>query len=346
MRSSLLIALPAFVSLLVCGCAAVPHNDFHDRDAVLNLLAHGEVKKATKIAQGIVRPAVLAGMRVDNRFAPVIQAMPKHFDIELATEAFIAQKRAARDASPRSLRVAYDFTQSLLDALRYSEALEVTSSAVEKIEADKKGAAFDDLGTQTNWLLNQRADAFRGLNQWNEANNVLAVAVNMNEGGETNVSQIINLASMHAKMGLPELADQTLSTLRAPLSKYGAAQEHLVRLIIAEQTNDREASQRAFEYLKSHQSDSVSTLQIAMLEANRLDEAATFLISRLRDPALRLEALYETQDFPQYYAVVAQAPARVRLRVERWLTVTQRRDVQDEIAAVGKIERFNLAAPF
>jgi hypothetical protein len=103
----------------------------------------------------------------------------------------------------------------------------------------------------------------------------------------------------------------------------------------AEILSDTTAIEQQLAFLRDHQKDSLGTYQRALISANRLDEAATFLQSRLKDPEARLEALMDVQS----YAKTPRAP-RAEVFWERWQAVIVRPEVQQSILAVGTLETY------
>jgi hypothetical protein len=223
----------------------------------------------------------------------------------------------------------------------------VTSLALHKVlSAPKNQLPYRDMRVQLNWLTDVHSMVLRDLGKWDVSVHFLASAARMPEGESLqgyrgpNVSQIINLALTYARMGRVEEAAKLVGKGDINFSEYGYAQILLTRLMIAEQTGDRNESQRALEYLRRRKDDYENTFQIALLEADQLDEAASFLISRLQDTNRRIAALVEVQDYSEYRATFERAPERAKLRLKRWQAVVDRADVQAAIKKVGRIEGF------
>ncbi len=105
-------------------------------------------------------------------------------------------------------------------------------------------------------------------------------------------------------------------------------------------SRDTVGVKNALEYMREHQADAWSTFQTALVDANELEAAASLLIRRLKDPALRGDALSEMQD----YRDGALSPV-ARTLAQRWRQVKARPDVQAALAEVGRIEKVSLAPP-
>jgi beta-barrel assembly-enhancing protease len=347
MRTSPAVKLGLVAFFLLSNCVGVSQtssrNDAQNRDLILQLLERGDIGRAVDIAKLIAAPRILVGMRVDRRFAPVVQALPQHFDLSLASDAYILEKRKKVSENPMSLSDTISLAFSLSDALRFNDALQITSSAVERLaSAPDKTSVYKDVGAQLNWLLDVHATTLRGLGRWDQATEVLSRAAELPENYRFNVSQVINLGLLYAKMGRIDEAQKMLGKLPPDVSRYGRMQIYLIKLIAAEQIDNGPGSQESFGYIEQHQDDSANTYQIALLETNRLEEAAAFLIARLRDPKRRFEALCEVQDYYEHYALAVRSPDRVRTRIQRWQLVLSRPEVKEEISKVGKVERFRM----
>lgn len=347
MRSALIVTHILAV-LALCGCASMPNISRYEgenRDAVLLHLERGDVDKAIWIAKHITHPTTLIGMRVDRRFTTVVQALPNQFEKHYIESALVDEERGKMNADPRSLQRRYVYALELIRAMRLEEALALTQSTIDSITAAKdKNAPFTDLNKSWVWLLDVHARALARNKRAEEAAEVLKVASDLRENGQSNVSQRINLALLAAKLGRTQEANESISKVDA-VSDYGLTQILLAKLIVAEQVGDRAASERLIGELRSHQGTSLNTYLLGLLEANMLDEAASLTIDRLRDPKKRFDALVEVQDYPEYYSAYSASIPRAALRIERWRSVTQRPDVRAEILKVGKIESFKVEGP-
>lgn len=96
----------------------------------------------------------------------------------------------------------------------------------------------------------------------------------------------------------------------------------------------------AVDYLRTHRDDAIATWEDALLLRGNLDEAAQFLIQRLQKPEWRNATLVDMQQ----YASGDDAPLGKAIH-KNWNTVIARADVQAELHKVGRVERFQIAAP-
>jgi tetratricopeptide (TPR) repeat protein len=285
-------------------------------------------------------PHVVIGMRIDRRFDPLRESVPKYFDVEAAVKSELAMLRAIVQRSPRSMNAIVELTYSQLGAGLYEETLATTADVLRKIEtAPAKEPPYDDMD-KVIWIYDNKARALAATQRWSEAEKEVRAAADRKEDGERNVSNVINLAWFYAEAGRSDEALATLLDLGQSMTKYGLMQMHGVRYAAALQKGDAEIANESLTYLVEHRNDSLDMWQRTLVIANRLDEAAALLIERLRDPVLRGAVLNDLQDYadppPQEQRAVWNA---------RWRQIRDRPDVRKAIEAVGRIEKFRVPNP-
>ncbi|HMI37819.1 MAG TPA: hypothetical protein VK505_09375, partial [Steroidobacteraceae bacterium] len=121
-------------------------------------------------------------------------------------------------------------------------------------------------------------------------------------------------------------------------SAYGQMQVAVELLNSAVQLDDTAEIERQLKFLSEHRADSLSTYQRSLVSANRLDDAAHLLESRLANPEQRIPALMEVQHYAR-----ESLPVRAAELENRWQAIIQRPDVQDSILKVGTIGSYHLA---
>jgi len=189
------------------------------------------------------------------------------------------------------------------------------------------------------WLLDARARALCGLSRWDEGAAQLMSARFLPESGNANVSQTINLAGLYNDMAKPKEAKQTLVDLTAEgASAYGFMQVAIERLSSADQLGDTAEVEKQLGFLREHRDDSLASLQRGLISANRQDEAAQLLISRLQDPDQRGDALMEVQKYK-----LPPLPKRAEQWRKRWNAVVARPDVVAAINKVGVVSEWPLS---
>ncbi|MGA8277665.1 MAG: hypothetical protein WB784_05680 [Rhodanobacteraceae bacterium] len=199
--------------------------------------------------------------------------------------------------------------------------------------------AFKDFNEYYVWILDNRSRALQGLGRWDDAVTQLRKASRRPENGAINVSQALNLGALYADLDRPDEALAAVSDL-GTVSPYGRMQLEQVRLMASIKREDELAVDTHLAFMREHRADAIGTYQRALLAANRMDAAATFLIELLRSEVWRGRALTAMQE----YAGVPMAPSTMVTNA-RWHAVIARPGVQSELTKVGRIEQINLAPP-
>lgn len=308
------------------------------RDLAAIELERQNLRRAQEVVGRVQSPHAIVSMRIDRRFDPLRDAMPRHYDVDGAVSSELLTLYEIAQGSPRSMDALVQLTYALLDARRYEDVLGITGDVLRIIErASGMEAPYDDMDMEI-WILDNRARALAALQRWGEAEATLRAAALGREDGSRNVSQVINLAWFYAEAGRGDEALATLRDVGPEMSPYGLMQMHGARHAAALQTGDDAIAGESFAYLRKHQDDALKTWQWTLVRANLLDEAAALLIERLGDPMKRGDALRELQDYAN------PPPASQRdLWNARWAQIRGRDDVKRAVDAVGRIESFQIA---
>jgi transglutaminase-like putative cysteine protease len=304
------------------------------RDLALLQLEHGDQAAAEKALVKVTSPVALIGVRADNRFAKIRRGMA--LDIPAAIERQIGEAREAVKAHPTKLVLVIHLMEVLRQALHFAEAVQVADDAVSAMNGPNGPKVYGDYRTFRVWLLDGRSEALFCLGRWDEAVAQLVAARQLPEGSNANVSQTINLAGQYNDLGKPVEARATLASLSTESSStYGFMQAAIEHLASADQLGDSADAEKQLEFLREHRQDSIATYQRALISANRRDEAAQLLISRLQDPGQRIDALLEVQDYQERLL----APRAAEWR-KRWTAVKNRTDVREAISKVGNVAKY------
>ena len=303
------------------------------RDLALLQLEHADQAAAKKTLEKLTDPAALISVRADNRFAPIRDGLS--LDIPAAIASQVQQAREAIKAHPTKLHPVVVLMGVLRQSLDFAGAVQLADDAVSAMSGPKGPKIYDDYKESRVWLLDARAEALYRLGKWDEAVAQLTAARQLPEMGDVNVSQTINLASLYNDLGKPREARTTLAELASNVSPYGFMQAAIEYLASADQLGDAAEVEKQLALLKEHQQDSLSTYQRALISANRPDEAAQLLISRLQDPDQRIDALLDVQDYKE--AVLG--PRAVEWQ-KRWVAVKHRPDVVEAIGKVGTVSTY------
>ncbi|HEY1284027.1 MAG TPA: tetratricopeptide repeat protein, partial [Steroidobacteraceae bacterium] len=309
-------------------------------DLARMLLERQQTDRAVAVAERVTAPRTLLALRVDKRFDALVSAHPERFDVDAAVRREIGVIEKLSAESPRSLQLRYELIFSVVEAGQYRRALKMADDVL----AGERGAPFesryDDSAEFANWILDARAHALLGLGKWTEAQRYFEQAAAHPEEGRPNVSNAINLAMLHAQFGRSRQALDALGPMVLDdkgVSPYGGMQIQHVLLLASLASHDKVGTQSALDFMRDNQLDSLATFQTALVSANALDEAAGLMVRRLKDPALRADALAEVQD----YRMPPMTPAERTLE-QHWRELMARSDVKETIEKVGRVERFSI----
>lgn len=308
-------------------------------DLAALLLERGNTERAVSVAALIDSARSVLALRIDRRFDSITRAVPQRFDVAAVARAEVAAARVKALESASLLEPRVRLQALLLGELQFDQALTIADDVIATVGQGDGAKAYEDFADEYAWILDQRSIALQRLGRWDEAVLQLRRAARRPEQGELNVSQALNLGLLYAELGRSAEALDAVTDLGA-LNAYGRMQLERVRLMAAVQLGDHAAMEARLDYLRQHRADAMSTYQTVLLDAGRADEAAAFLVERLRSDLWRSEALLDMQT----YAAVVQ-PQWVRDRTLLWRRVIARADVQQELAEVGRIEDVPLAPP-
>jgi tetratricopeptide (TPR) repeat protein len=273
----------------------------------------------------------IVALRIDRRFDYFVSRNKRSLGIGDAALRKINECRAAVDRNAHRLSAVVQLMNAYWNAGRYTDAYQLATDVATKLSVN----GYDDLSTQLAWFLDKKGEALEALQRWKEAEDEKRQAAELPEDGGANVSNVINLAALYARLGK---SDEALASLeRVPgsaASPFGEAQAHLVRLIAGVGKNDWAEVRDSLDYLREHKRDDVSALEEGLVWANDLDAAANLLIDGIRDPYLRTMTLLSVQDYSDPPKTEFERTFR-----SRWRKMRQRRDVQAELRQVGRIER-------
>jgi transglutaminase-like putative cysteine protease/tetratricopeptide (TPR) repeat protein len=304
------------------------------RDLALLQLEHADQAAAKKTLERLTDPAALISVRADNRFAPIRDGLS--LDIPAAIARQVQQDREAVKAHPTKLQPVVLLMGALRQSLDFAGVVQLADDAISAMSGPKGPKVYDDYKEFRVWVLDARGEALYRLGKGDDATAQLRAARQLPEMGNVNVSQSINLAGLYNDLGKPQEARTTLAEVASEnVSAYGLMQAAIERLNSADQLGDAAEVEKELALLKEHQQDSISTYQRALISANRQDEAAQLLVSRLQDPDQRVDALLDVQDYKQ--TVLGPRAAEWE---KRWAAVRRRPDVVEAIGKVGNVAAY------
>ena len=304
------------------------------------LLAQGATDDAADVAAHIVAPYAVIAMRADNRYREVRKSRFVNTDVRKAMAADIDTRTSLVRSAPRSLIRAVTLAAVLLHARRENDALALTTTVLDRVRSAAPAVtAYDDAERELPWILDVRSDALNQLGRYDEAVAQLQQAVALALPTGHHVGERINLAHLLCTLDRPAEALALLPGDKE-VSAFGRMQIEIVRVMAATQQVDAQAAEQALSYLRLHQRDAPATLQSALLWAGKSDEAAQFLVARLQDGGLRIDALKELQEYSE-----PPAPPRMQEWRTRYRALRERPEVRAAVRQVGTIERYSLAPP-
>lgn len=304
---------------------------------VVDALDRNDLRRARAVSRRIQGAGTLLHIRADRRFDALVKSEPRTFDLRAALERERKRLSKVVSANPRSLGVLVQYGYALLQAGRFAEVLALTEGVVARVTAAPPDAApFDDITDQLNWIYNHKAAALRALGRWDEALTVMQVGRRLGEDGAINASQAINLGWHYVDFGKPNNALEALDGIdwAHSLSPYGRMQLQHVRYRAYLQLANAQEADNVFAYLREHRDVSDDTWQLVLVDAGDFDGAAALLITRLRDPETRYEALGEVQQ----YLPLPRLPKQAE-EAARWERLMTRTDVAAAINEVGRREK-------
>jgi tetratricopeptide (TPR) repeat protein len=302
--------------------------------AVMQLEA-GDAPKAAATLQRVMEPWSIVKIRVDRRFDALPLDREVALDVFRALQSYVAKARDVAAAHPKSLEALMELTYALLSAKQFDEVLAITEPFAADLPPDSPLASgYEDWDEQIGWVVDYRARALRATGRMSEALPLMRRNAKRPEKGAANTSQVIDLARVLVAQGQPREALDTIA-LVGETTPYGRMRVEGVRLRAALALKDKALAEQALKYLREHEVDAPATLQAALVETGRHDEAAKLLAQRLADPLRRGDALEGLQDYYEPPATKVVQQWR-----KQWKVFMARRDVRAAIDKVGRIERY------
>ncbi len=300
------------------------------------LLDRGDVAGAQAVVAKVTLPDQIIEMRADRRFDPVVRRGDPAFDPRRAAQVRLEQLTQAAKASPDQLEPLLGQVGEMRRLGQFDAAQALIEAAIKKVKA-KGEASYADLDDQANWLYDIQARFLMEAGRVDEALAIQAKGAKVQEGGDDNTSQVLNLGDQYVDLGRPKDALAAIAKVGG-MSGYG----QMVRLYVDgcahAQLGDTAKVQADIAEMRKLWPVNAADLQELLVCSGDLDGAAQVLIRRLEDPQERTETLSDLQEFNDHGFV----PPFAKVMAERLDTVLARPDVQAAIAKVGRIETYDL----
>ncbi len=301
-------------------------------DLVRFLIDNNDMPRATEVAARIDSPVFVVTFRVDKRFDGLTRARAGAFDVRRTMKRQRDHLDGLRKRHPDRLSYLVDEVGLDIRDGHAKRALELADEAIARV-AVHGPSAYADTENQYIWILDSRSRALQRLGRWEEAVTQQRKAARRPENGGLNVSQTLNLARLLARLGRADEIEEAMEEL-GRMSPYGRMQLALNRVIAATVKGDQTAVDAQLEIMRAERTESMGTYQSALVQAGRIDAAASLLVERLRSEDWRNDALSDVQT----YIDIAEAP-RDKVHTQRWREILARADVRQALDAVGRIER-------
>lgn len=303
------------------------------------LLARNDVRKAKQAASRVHVPLEIVALRADRRFDRITRKDPEAFDVARAIDSALKNAEAEAHASPDRLQPLMRLQIRLLESSKFERVISIADDVIAKTTASSGAKTYADFDDYYVWFLDHRAQALAWLGRWDEGLKQREKAARRPEGGQMNVSQVINLGELYNALGRPRDALDAIAEVGA-MSPYGRMQLEMVRLDASLQLDDTQAAANHLAFMREHRTDAIGTWQTALVIADDSQGAVNLLLERLKREDWRNQALVEIQD----YADLPATPVLSKRRAQ-WKALLARPEVRSAIENVGRIERYEIPGP-
>jgi tetratricopeptide (TPR) repeat protein len=301
-------------------------------ELIQGLMEEGRMDKAREIAAKITDPAAITSMRVARRFDAVISPAHSQADLASLADNYTQTLRDKVGNAPDKLAGPIALAASLYRRAQLKEALTVIDEAIERATPkDGSASPFSDMNNLT-WAYDRKARILLVLGRGDEAVAAMQAGAALQENGNDNISQQLNLAEFYATLGRPRDALAAAGRVGdAHVSGYGRMDREGVRVEAFVQMHDQAALKASLDYMRAHEDDAPFWLFEALLVSGDEEAAARNLIKLLKDPSRQAAALNELLD----YVIPDTAPDWTKMRRTRLRTLRERADIKAAVASAG-----------
>ncbi|MDQ0466067.1 tetratricopeptide (TPR) repeat protein [Caulobacter ginsengisoli] len=300
------------------------------------LLDRGDVAGARTVVARVSSPEQIIEMRADRRFDPVVRRGDPAFDPRRAALAQLAKLTQAAKASPDKLEPLLGQVGEMRRLGQFDAAQALIEAAIARVKA-KGDKAYADFEDQSNWLYDIQARLLMDAGRVDEALAIQARGAQVQENGDDNTSQVLNLGDQYVSLGRPKEALAAIAKVGG-MSGYGQMVRLYVEGCAQAQLGNTAKVQANIAEMRKLWPVNADALQDLLVCSGDLDGAAQVLIRRLADPQERTDTLADLQDFHDR----GFTPPFAKVMGERLETILARPDVQAAIAEVGRIETYDL----
>ncbi len=315
-----------------------PDSPFWQRDYFRFQLAallkdDGRVEDAHALIRQIDDPDILIMVGLDPRFRAIAT---KSLDVRAAMERELARDQQLSKAYPALLEGYLQQVQDLRRLGRDNDALALLESARTRTGLVRQ---FSDQDDSLSWYWNERGYVLASLGNKEDAILSLSRGGVTLEGGELNVSQVINLAQLQVEFGLGRDAIETLEVFRVSkrrISPFGELEMRAMRVCAHSLVGSLSEASEDIAYARAHEQDNAQAASLLLICAGDQDAAAAILIRTLDDPDQRAAALENLSEFEKLGSKRGDFFDRQLARI------SNRSDVADAIERAGGRGKFNI----
>lgn len=302
------------------------------------LLGRGEIQAAMAELDKVLFSSARIRIRTSSDFEALwLQpGFDEMTDPVAGEEATLERAMQRAESHPLSLSLVGQQVRSLTRLGRLEEATGLAENAIQQLE---DGEPFEDADARATWIMNELAIRLYAQNRREEANQWMERSTTLSESGNTNVSQVINYATMLMLQGEHEQALRTLEGVGRP-SDYGEMWIQSVRACSGHQLGRTEVRDEALNRLEDGWGDNPPAYQRALLCLDEMDAAAELMLDRLAATPHRNEAITAMQNRPLLIGREVMPLADVI--DARFTALKQRPDLQAAATEHGRIETIDL----
>lgn len=305
----------------------------------MHLMDKGNKERAAHILDKITSPHIIAVLKADKRFDAVLASNSDKFDVDAALKEKVEQSAAMQFKSLLPLCACEIYSSALYEAGRFDDSVKTIDKALRLIaplmasvrEADP---SYDEHYTN---LLFQRALSLFALGRTDEAVGVASGLQWENCCGQNSDMPAV-MGQFLVWMGKGQEANEYLASFpRNYLAPQDVADTESLQVCAQIESHQTSGIQYELSELRKAVYEPGAAIQ-GYLCADRLDDAANFVIAELADPQLRALALDQLQIY---------SPAAVQTEMQKSLqakfaALRERPDVLAAVAKIGRINRYSI----
>lgn len=312
--------------------AALEPTDVWLRLATLQADA-GDTPALTATVARIDTPMAIVVLRADKRFDKVIARHEERWDPAASALRYADALRVANLLHGESSdRFALELIEAQLMVGQHQAIIDGTEEFHTALTAPGSNRTFQGASGLATLMLG-RARALHRLGRLDQVEPTLVLASELDDHAPVNTLQQLYLASWQVARDQPDRALQTLQALGdAPVPAEVVRQ--WVRFAVYSRQGDTARAAQARQWIETHPDQGTGMQFDVLLQAQDLDAAAAWVITRLKSPTERQETLR----LLQAYRTVPPLPGDL-VRIEQEQKLFKRKDVRRAIDAVGRIEK-------